>query len=94
MIRKPKMILEVLEAIEDYFDDDPEIAVDCLLYLSGYLEDKDGASRARYALEQMGRCKNCGTPLDVATWDVHHTELEGSPIERMSEVFCPECDVP
>lgn len=39
MTRNPKMILEVLEAIAEYFKADPEIATDCYLYLASSLSD-------------------------------------------------------
>lgn len=91
MIRKPKMILEVLEAIEEYFKDDPEIAVDCLLYLSAYLDDAD-ADKVRIALEQMSRCPKCGSELIAYEWDERHTELDDCPKEHFCEYLCPECD--
>ena len=55
MTRKPKMILEVLEAIAEYFKDNPEIATDCYLYLASSLSDTREQDRARTAIEQMGR---------------------------------------
>ena len=49
MTRKPKMILEVLEAIAEYFKDNPEIATDCYLYLASSLSDAREQDRARTA---------------------------------------------
>lgn len=92
MTRKPKMIYEVLEAIAEYFKDDPEIAVDCYLYLASNLTDAREQDNARTAIEQMHRCPKCGLELVPYEWDEVHTELEGSPKEHFCNYLCPECD--
>lgn len=92
MTRKPKMILEVFEAIAVYFKDDPEIATDCYLYLAANLTDEKEQDRARTAIEQMGRCPKCGLELIPYEWDERHTELDDCPKEHFCEYLCPECD--
>ena len=92
MTRKPKMILEVLEAIAEYFKDDPEIVTDCYLYLASSLSDAREQDRARTAIEQMGRCPKCGLELVPYKWDERHSELEESPKEHFCNYLCPECD--
>jgi len=92
MTRKPKMILETLEAIQEFFKDDPEIAVDCYLYLASNLMDAREQDVARTAIEQMGRCPKCGLELVPYEWDERHSELDDSPKEHFCNYLCPECD--
>lgn len=92
MTRKPKMILEVLEAIAEHYKADPEIAADCFLYLASNLTDAKEQDMARTAIEQMNRCPKCGLELVPYEWDERHTELDDCPKEHFCEYLCPKCD--
>lgn len=94
----PNMQPEVLEAIHGYFNDTPEIEVDCLLYLSSLRDNwtrttqLEGASFRR--LEEMGYCPKCGERKQVVTIREPHPELDGCPYENITEEYCPNCDIP
>lgn len=95
-MNSPIMTSEVIEAIKNYFGDDEEIAVDCLLYLSDINSmNRSGelAVRASRELEKMGRCYRCGRNLQAYSYNEYHNELTGCPIERITEYVCPVCDM-
>lgn len=95
----PNMQPEVLEAIHEYFKDNPEIEVDCLLYLAS-LRDNSAIKRAKLsaacykALERYGYCSKCGERKQVVTIREPHPELDGCPYENITEEYCPNCDLP
>lgn len=93
----PDMSSEVLEAVHLMYEDHPEVEVDCLLYLSGLMDDSRQvgqlSSCAANKLEEMGRCTNCGELLQVHHYKEPHPELDGCPMEEMTEVYCPNCDI-
>lgn len=94
----PNMYPEILEAVHDYFKDYPEVEVDCLLYLSGLMDDSKQVSKlslaAIDALYDMGRCACCGELLQAHHYQEPHPELDGCPMEDMVEWYCPNCDTP
>lgn len=82
------MRFEVIEAIEEYYKDDKDMLVECLVYLA-HNENKNLAYLAQDKLEKMDRCCECGALLEPYTYEEHHTELCGSPIEYITEMLCP-----
>lgn len=95
----PNMQPEVLEAIHEYFKDNPEIEVDCLLYLGslrqgGWIKSAKLGSAALKKLEDMGYCSNCGERKQVVTIREPHPELDGCPYENVTLDVCPNCDLP
>lgn len=87
------MRYEVIEAIMEHFNNDEDTMVECLVYLSN-LSEKDVKSLsygAQDALEGMDRCCDCGSKLYAYTWEERHTELDGNPIEYLTELRCPNC---
>ena len=94
----PNMCPEILEAVHDYFKDYTEVEVDCLLYLSGLMDDNKQVNRLSIAamekLEEMGRCGICGEELKTYHYKEPHPELDGCPMEDMTELYCPYCDIP
>lgn len=93
----PNMTPEIIEAIQEHYKNDPDIAADCYLCLTNVCDNWElGTSFARAAedtLQEMGRCTQCGSPLQYITYDEIHTELEGNPKERMTKLYCPNCDM-
>lgn len=93
----PDMSYEVLEAIHLMYEDDPSVEVDCLLYLSGLMDDNKQVSQisshAANKLEEMDRCANCGELLQAHHYKEPHPELDGCPMEDMVEWYCPNCDI-
>ena len=85
---------EVVEAVvEHYKGADEDIAADCLVYLSS-LKVMPLAYTADTALESMGRCPVCGCKLERYTHRELHTELDEPCYETLTEVYCPNCDIP
>ena len=85
---------EVVEAVvEHYKGADEDIAADCLVYLSN-LKCLPLAYTADTALESMGRCHVCGCKLERYTHRELHTELDEPCYETLTEVYCPNCDIP
>lgn len=94
---KPNMLSEILECLHFYFEDYPDVEVDCLLYLSRLMDDSKQVSKlslaAIDALYDMGRCGCCGELLQVHHYKEPHPELDGCPTEDMTELYCPCCDI-
>lgn len=86
---------EVVEAVvEHYKGADEDIAADCLVYLSS-LKVLPLSYTADTALESMGRCPVCGCKLERYTHLVYHSEVDEPPCyEPVTEVYCPNCDIP
>ena len=97
-VRAPNMESEVIEAIQEYFKTiEPEIVVDCLLYHACLPEREDLvrilSASARYKLENMNRCTQCGEELQVGHYREWHDEVDGGAFEEMSAMYCPNCDI-
>lgn len=85
---------EVIEAVvEQYKGADEDIAADCLVYLSS-LKCLPLAVYAQVQLDAMGRCSVCGCKLERYTHRELHTELDEPCYEMLTEVYCPNCDIP
>ena len=93
----PNMYPEILEAIHLMYEDHPNVEVDCLLYLTELRDNgprtAELSNQAFEKLEEMGRCPYCGEPKQVYHYKEPHPELDGCPMEDMTEAYCPECDV-
>lgn len=85
---------EVVEAVvEHYKGADEDIAADCLVYLSS-LKCLPLAVYAQVQLDAMGRCTVCGCKLERYIHRELHTELDEPCYETLTEVYCPNCDIP
>lgn len=84
---------EVVEAVVDYYSHNQDIAADCLVYLSN-LKCLPLAVHAQVQLDAMGRCAVCGCKLERYTHRELHTELDEPCYETLTEVYCPNCDIP
>ena len=85
---------EVVEAVvEHYKDVEEDVAADCLVYLSS-LKVLPLAYTAETALESMGRCPVCGSKLATYTYRELHTELDEPFYETLTDLYCPNCDIP
>lgn len=93
----PNMYPEILEAVHGYFEDHPDVEVDCLLYLTelrdNWTRTVELSNQAFNKLEDMGRCPYCGALMQYYQYQEPHPELDGYPIEKMSEPYCPNCDI-
>lgn len=93
----PDMTSEIIEAIHLMYEDDPNLEVDCYLCLGAFKSDPRLAMRAsiesQMALEKMNRCGICGCELQVCHYKEPHPELDDCPMEDMTVVYCPNCDI-
>lgn len=93
----PNMYPEVFEAIHLMYEDHPDVEVDCLLYLTelrdNWTRTAELSNRALEKLEEMGRCPYCGELMQVYHYQEPHPELDGCPMENMTETYCPNCDI-
>jgi len=91
--KAPIMISEVIEAIHLMYEDYPDVELDCMLFLKG-LSGEHG--RIRTAVDQWfidhGRCEICGSKLQSYTYQEPHPELDGCPMETLSDELCPVCE--
>ena len=93
----PNMYQEVLEAIHLMYEDRPDVEVDCLLYLTelrdNWARTAELSNQAFGKLEEMRRCPYCGEPMQIHHYKEPHTELDGCPMEDITEQYCPNCDI-
>ena len=93
----PNMTAEVLESIHLMFEDNPEVEVDCLLFLSKLDQNLDHvialSTKAHNTLKDQNRCVNCGEKLETYFHKENHRGVDGDYVEEIGESFCPNCDV-
>ena len=93
----PNMHPEVLDAIHLMYEDHPDVEVDCLLYLTelrdNWTRTDELSNQAFDKLEEMGRCPYCGELMQYHHYQEPHPELDECPMENMSELYCPNCDI-
>ena len=89
------MLSEILEAIHLMYEDDPQIEVNCYLYLSNLKYNRLQIAElniiAANKIEDMGRCPNCGELIQTYHYREPHPELDGCPYEDLYELICPNC---
>lgn len=97
MISYPNMIYEIIESINFLFKDDEDLKVECLLSLVGLQYDNKlstyFSNAAKLELEKMDRCSKCGEKLKYYYYKEPHPELDRCPMEKMIEIYCPNCDI-
>ena len=89
----PKMLPEIIEAIETHFDDEPDIIADCMEYLFNTLSDEGDVGAIGDWFNKHDRCSRCGGKME---WIVHkepHPELGVGVYERIYESYCSNCDI-
>lgn len=84
---------EIIEAISNYFEGDEDTISDCMLYLSNLTQHSicQITNKAMEKLDEMNRCVNCGTPLEIIHYKEYHLEI--NTVEQMAEIYCPYCDI-
>ena len=80
----------IMEAITEYYKDDPDVVADCLVYLRIYGGSHMGR-KAKDKIEDMNRCIDCGTPLEIMYYKDWHPEV--GTFEEMADIYCPCCDI-
>ena len=93
----PNMYPEIIEAIHLSYEDNPDLEVDCLLYLTNLQNNLtrtiELSNEAIDKLEDMGRCPYCGNLMKIHHYKEPHPELDGCPMEDMTEKYCQNCDI-
>ena len=93
-MRVPNMTSELLEAVHYWFEDNPEVEIDVLVFLANLGCDKLKLAmlsmRAEQELVNKDRCPRCGCPMEYETHREWHSEVEG--YEPVTERYCPQCD--
>ena len=64
----PKMMNEVIEAIETHFDDQPDIIVDCMLFLMNSTARVEDERRIEGWFREHDRCECCGRKLELMAY--------------------------
>ena len=88
----PKMMNEVIEAIETHFDDQPDIIVDCMLFLMNSTARVEDVHRIEQWFREHDRCECCGRKLEMMAYKEPHTECGPGVYETLYEPYCPVCD--
>ena len=88
----PKMMNEVIEAIETHFDDQPDIIVDCMLFLMNSTARVEDVHRIEDWFREHKRCECCGSKLMTIVHKEPHTECGHGVYETLYESYCPMCD--
>lgn len=88
----PKMLPEIMEAIETHFDDEPDIVTDCMRYLSNSLNDEADVGDVLEWFGNHDRCDRCGGKMEWVARKEPHPELGVGMYEMMYENYCPNCD--
>lgn len=91
----PKMMTEVIEAVHQTYVDNPEVEADCMVYLMR-LAVTLGDTRAMLDLTawfvEHDRCDICGGLMSHYSFQEPHPELDGCPVETITEPYCAACD--
>ena len=64
----PKMMNEVIEAIETHFDDNPDIIVDCMLFLMNSTARIEDVHRIEQWFREHDRCCGCWRKLELMAY--------------------------
>ena len=88
----PKMLGEVIEAIETHFCDDKDIMVDCLLYLKNATCRREDIAIIDEWFAEHHKCERCGNDLTTYTYKEPHAECGMGVYEVMSSTYCSYCD--
>lgn len=87
----PKMMPEIIEAVETYFCDDKDIIVDCMLYLKNATARVEDLNTVNKWFDDNNRCRVCGSEMESTTIKEPHYEVGSDVYENLTEFFCPNC---
>ena len=94
MVNLPNMMPEVVEAVHLFHEDNPDVELDCMLFLKRLvIDDTRMLSSVLDWFDEQERCELCGERLINITYEEPHPELDGCPCEKIVDVLCPNCDI-
>lgn len=84
---------DIIDGLHLAYEDDPAFEAQCLAYLANMkLGDFYRLSAdCERALEEAGRCGNCGAVMEYQHGKEWHSETED--YEPYVEAYCPICDM-
>ena len=95
MNRNPRMVGELFDSIENLFSNDEEIMADVYVYLANLPFDLNEvqylSQQAMIKLDKMDRCTRCGDKLRFLEIKEPHPELDGCPVEILTDAYCENC---
>lgn len=90
------MCWEVIDCIVDAYKDDGEEGTELVKDILRYLYETTTDNKLKFKIEEWfdeeHYCVDCGSKLELYEYQETHTELDGNPIEYLSEYICPLCD--
>lgn len=88
----PKMLPEVIEAVETHFCDEKDVMIDCMLYLLNASARVEDVHMIENWFEEHHICRQCGEPHHIYEYFEPHSEIGPNVYETMREYYCPNCD--
>lgn len=86
----PKMMSEVIEAIESHYHDEPGVMIDCMLYLLNANARIEDVHRIERWFEDNNCCPKCGCKMKAEPYKEYHSEVDA--YEILYNLYCPHCD--
>lgn len=83
---------DVFDAIESYFEEEPQTIANILIELLKYLNNNSLKLDSKKWFEKNGYCKICGSKLQLYSCKEPHTELDNNDDEVYWINICPNCD--
>ena len=87
----PKMMPEIIEAVETHFCDEKDIIIDCMLYLKNATARVEDLNTINKWFDDNNRCHICGCELETVTTKEPHFELGPDVYENLVDYYCPNC---
>lgn len=79
---------EIMDALTDFYNNDEDIISDCVMWLNRNCKNFHSSW-----IENNNRCERCGMKLEEYNYKEYYSEIDGTPIEEISELLCPNCDM-
>ncbi len=89
----PKRLQEVIEAIEEYYHDDQEMIIDCMLYLKNIVQIPYDIEYINNWFLSNNLCYRCGETLSTMKTREFHSEVDGGAYENFIKSYCSNCDI-
>lgn len=89
-MRYTDMSYEIIEAIKNYYDEDEDTLIECLVYLRNHLSSSAISNMAKELVDK-NICPWCGTDLIVKNEIQAHIELSEVSKEYFTYKACPSC---
>lgn len=85
------MKYEILEALVEFYKEEQDVLVDCLLWLKDNVEDDNMSLAVDKVLTENHLCIQCGGKMEYTEYKEIHEELEFDNIETLGMEICSVC---